>query len=773
MHGISFIQDLAVILVVAVVVGWLCQRIGLSVIVGFLVAGMVVGPFTPPFSLVTNVERIETLSQLGLVFLMFAIGLGLSVRKLRRLGFTLFLATATGAVLMYYLTRLLGVALGQNATESLFMAGMLMVSSSAIIGKILHETGANNERAGQLAMGISVLEDVVAVVMLTLLTSLVPVGGGEVGAGSVGVGATLWRLGAFVALAGLGGLLLVPWVLQRMSRVADEELQTLGLAALLFSLAVLAQRAGYSLALGAFLLGMIVAETQQRNQVERTFAGMRDVFSAVFFVSIGMQIDPRALWAEAGLIVGVTVFVWFARPLVVTVGLVMVGTAPKDALRTGLTGTPIGEFSFIIAQLGVGAALVPAKFYPVAVGVSLLTTLVAPGLTRHSAWIADWVLARQPSWLAAWQGYYYGWLERFRREQLRNQLWQLSRARFGQIGVEILGVSGLLLFSGQLLEVVEGWLGRDWGFVRAPQIVFWTGLGLVLLIPLVAIWRNFSALALLYAQVSTEGHPRAAQLAPLIEGGLKSLAGAVLFFWLVAMLPVVGAARWWWWASAGVVVVTLLFMRTKLIYWHSQMEVELHSLIEEGGGRMSGTTAPWLQSHGDWQVQLIDCTLPDLADCQGRSIEDLRLRTQTGCSVVGIERQGYMITLPSAKTVFYPRDKVLLMGTPEQVWAGKKILGAVSGTIARESLFEEVRMEVLIVVARSPAVGRTLGELSLTKSFGVQITGLQRGNFKVLNPRAEDTVQAGDQLLVLGALAHVRTLKAWINEPRDERLTGA
>jgi hypothetical protein len=151
------------------------------------------------------------------------------------------------------------------------------------------------------------------------------------------------------------------------------------------------------------------------------------------FASVPPFTGPaRALWAEAGLIVGVTVFVWFARPLVVTVGLVMVGTAPKDALRTGLTGTPIGEFSFIIAQLGVGAALVPAKFYPVAVGVSLLTTLVAPGLTRHSAWIADWVLARQPSWLAAWQGYYYGWLERFRREQLRNQLWQLSRARIGQ-----------------------------------------------------------------------------------------------------------------------------------------------------------------------------------------------------------------------------------------------------------------------------------------------------------------------------------------------------
>jgi CPA2 family monovalent cation:H+ antiporter-2 len=334
-------------------------------------------------------------------------------------------------------------------------------------------------------------------------------------------------------------------------------------------------------------------------------------------------------------------------------------------------------------------------------------------------------------------------------------------------------VSGLLFFSGQLFEVVEGWLGRDWGFVRAPQIVFWTGLGLVLLIPLVAIWRNFSALALLYAQVSTEGHPRAAQLGPLVEGGLKTLAGSALFFWLVAMLPVEGAARWWLWASAGVVVIALLLLRTKLIYWHSQMEVELHSLIEGGGGRMSGATAPWLQPHKDWQVQMSDCTLPDLADCQGRSIEDLRLRTQTGCSVVGIERQGYTITLPSANTVFYPRDKVLLMGTPDQVRAGKKILGAVSGMIVAESLFEEVRMEVLIVVARSPAVGRTLGELSPTKAFGVQIAGLQRGSLKLLNPRAEECVRAGDELLVLGALAHVRAFQAWINEPRDERPAGA
>ncbi|MGH7958957.1 MAG: cation:proton antiporter, partial [Opitutaceae bacterium] len=262
MHGFPLIQDLAIILVVAGVVGWFCQRIGLSVVVGFLVAGMLVGPHTPPFALIGDVARVETLAQIGLVFLMFSIGLQLSFQKLRRLGLSLLVATFLGAVVMYQLSRLLAVSLNWSAREGLFLAGMLMVSSSAIISKILHETGTNHERSGQYAMGVSVLEDVVAVVMLTILNSMVQFGKGE----GAHVPQTLLMLGAFVVLAGIAGLLLVPWLLKRMSIKADEELQTLGIAGLLFGLAVVAQAAGYSLALGAFLLGTIVAETPHRHQ---------------------------------------------------------------------------------------------------------------------------------------------------------------------------------------------------------------------------------------------------------------------------------------------------------------------------------------------------------------------------------------------------------------------------------------------------------------------------------------------------------------------------
>ena len=194
--------------------------------------------------------------------------------------------------------------------------------------------------------------------MLTLLGSMA----GAEAAPASGVVGTLFRLGAFVVLAGVGGLLAVPWLLRRMSIAADEELQTLGVAGLLLGLAVVAQASGYSLALGAFLLGVIVAETLHRNQVERAFEGIRAVFSAVFFVAIGLQIDWRQLWDAVGLIALVAGFTLIARPVAVSAGLTLVGTPLRDALRTGLTATPIGEFSFVIAQLGVARALVPAQF---------------------------------------------------------------------------------------------------------------------------------------------------------------------------------------------------------------------------------------------------------------------------------------------------------------------------------------------------------------------------------------------------------------------------
>jgi CPA2 family monovalent cation:H+ antiporter-2 len=761
MHGILFIQDLAVILVVAGVAGWLCQRVGLSIVVGFLAAGILVGPGMPYVALVSDVGRIETLAQVGLVFLMFSIGLRLSLRKLRRLGLPLLAAVFGGATAMYYLSRLLAAAIGWNSTEGLFLAGVLMISSSSIIAKILHETGLNHERAGQLALGVSVLEDVVAVVMLALLESVVELGGAGASR-ATDMGVSLLHLGAFVAVIGIAGLILVPWLLKRMSISMDEELQTLGLAALLFGLSILAQKANYSLALGAFLLGIIVAETPHRHQVERTFEGMRDVFSAVFFVAIGMQINVHDLVSNAGLIAGVAAFTLVARPAAVTAGLCMIGVPARDSMRSGLMTAPIGEFSFVIAQLGVGALVVPARFYPLVVGVSLVTTLVTPFVARRSGAIASAVMQRQPRWLSDWLQYYQDWLERFMRQRKRSPLWQLSRKRFAQIGIEMLFVSGVLVFSREIYAAVQVWIGSD--FPNGAQVAFWMLLAFAVVAPLVAIWRNCSALALLFAQVSTAHHPKGRQLAPVVETGLKVVVAALLMVWLIAVVPAEDTARWLLFASALVAVVAVILMRSRLIHWHSVMEIEIKNMMQTSETKLSSTSAPWLGRHPDWDLHMIDITLPDLADCQGRTIAELDLRARFGCSVVGIERQGFMIPLPAPESVLYPRDKVLLMGTMEQVAAGRAFLSRVSGTLDTDSLFEEVRMDAVVVPEWSQASGRTLGEISPAKNHGVQIAGIHRGLGRISNPDGHETLRPGDELLVLGTPVQIREFRGWLSD---------
>ncbi|WP_043589736.1 cation:proton antiporter [Geminisphaera colitermitum] len=773
MQNIGFLQDMAVILVVAGVVGWFCKRIGVSAVAGYLFAGILVGPYTPPLSLVMSEVRIGVVVQIGMVVLMFSLGLRLSVTKLRRMGTGMFVAVLASAGIFFYLARVLGSSAGLSGLQNMFLAGALLVSSSIVVSRVLGATGTSHERSGQLALGFTLLEDLVGVLMLAVLTSVVKFsdaaagGTGEAqGAGpwlSHGpeLGTTLGHFGAFIVLAGIVGLLLVPWLLRRMSVSASTELQTLMVAGALFGVAVIAERAGYSLALGAFLLGMIVAETPQRVQVERTFAGMRDVLGAVFFVAVGMQVDP-ALLAEAWLqILGFTVFALVVRTLAPAAGLLIAGAPQREALRAGLQLVPIGEFSFIIAQLGVLSGVMPERFFPAVVGVSLLTTLAAPVLGRHSEGIAMWALSHQPVWLAAWIRYYRGWLERMRVRRQESRLWQLSRKRFIQIGVEAVFVTGVLLFADQLFDVSEQWLGKWLPFTHAPAVIFWLGLCLLLLAPLVALWRNIGALAIIYAQVSVRGHPHAARLTPVIVTCIKIIAGMAMFVWLAALLPGGGGARW---VIASTVVFgagALFLLRRKLIYWHSELEVELQGMLEKKISGEDGAAAPWLRTHREWNLRIGECVLPDLAQCQGKTLAELQLRTAFGCIVVSIERQGAVISLPSPDTALYPLDRVLLLGTPEQIRAGRHFLTGVSGEPAAAD-FESVSLDTVLVPEDSHAAGRALRELEDAGVPHMQVAGIHRGRERILNPGPDEVLLPGDELLVLGAPDKIRKLGKWL-----------
>jgi CPA2 family monovalent cation:H+ antiporter-2 len=232
-------------------------------------------------------------------------------------------------------------------------------------------------------------------------------------------------------------------------------------------------------------------------------------------------------------------------------------------------------------------------------------------------------------------------------------------------------------------------------------------------------------------------------------------------------LPVEGPGKWLLLVSVLVAVTALLIWRRKFIYWHSELEVELKEVLGEAGDKDSATSAPWIEPGKEWKLTMVDCVLPDLADCQGKSLHELGLRAHFGCTVTGIERQGFAISLPSPDAVLYPRDKVLLLGTPEQVAAGRDFLMKTRET-AGGATFEDVRVETIKVPAWSQAAGRTLAEVEPTKNFGMQMAGIRRGGVRILSPGADERLQAGDHVLVLGTPEQLRNFKAWLQaEPED------
>ena len=765
-HGIFFIQDLALALATAAVVGWICQRVGLSVIAGYLLAGMLISLHPLAGPLLADPARIGRLQLAGLVFLMFGLGLRLSVRRLRRLGASVTLATVAGAGTVYYVTRTVATGVfGLGEMEGLFLAGMLMVSSTAVISRVMEETGGVHERAGQTALGVVALEDVIGVVFVAALNMVAKTGGAHISH----IGGALGTLTVSVLMAGVAGLLFVPWVLRKLGALAGGELQTVAVGGMLLGVALLSFEAGYSLTLGAFLLGMIVAGTPQRAQVERSYEGLTGIFSAVFFVAIGLRVVPVSLVASWKMIAAVAALALVTRPLAVSFGLMLTGTPMRNSFQVGLMVAPVGEFSFIMAHCGVVAAVVPGEFYPVAVGVSLLTMLCAPALARNAAGISRRIIGRLPRWMITWHAYYGAQLDSLGMRRKRNRLWQLSRKRLVQIGVEALLATGVLVFSRPLLAWMEGWLGDDWLFPGAANVIFWLAITVVVLAPLVALWRNVSALSLLYAQVLV---PRTAagvspRLRVVMEMMFKIVAATVIFLWLFTLLPSMPGTRWLLLVSVGVAAALLWLLRRKLIYWHSEMESELQAALNNPARAGVETAAPWLQSHRDWGIRVASCMLPDLAECQGRRISELDLRAQHGCLIAGIERQGVLIQRPGPEVVLYPRDKVLLIGTGEQVAAGKKILTAVSGR-AHTAEFDDVRMDTLDVPAGSRADGRDLRTLALAQAHRVQIAGIRRGERRILNPGGHEVLMAGDELLVTGSPDEMRMFADWLMDTAEQ-----
>jgi len=560
----------------------------------------------------------------------------------------------------------------------------------------------------------------------------------------------------------------MPKLLARLSRSALPEIRTLIVGGALLSLAWLAVQVGYSLALGAFIFGAIIGSTRYKDDIELVFRGLDQTFGAVFFVAVGMLVDFRVLLHAWPLMLGVAAAALLLRPIACALGFIAVGNNSRESIQAGLSVTPLGEFSFIIAQLGVESGVLPKSAYPAAVGASLLTSLAAPVLTRRAESLSHHAVNLTPAFVGKWIGFYHNWLVRLRHRQTASVIWRLTGKRFLQVGIHMLCVSALLLFAAPIYLKIKAHTGENWLFPRGLPVLFWTGFGLVLLAPLITIWRNVSALAMILSEAATAGVRRQPRLRPLLETALRVVALVALVTWLVALLP----TGWSLLGAAGVVLLLLVLVATvfwrRLVRLHSRLEIELLEQFQRASH--STVTSAWSdalpQQTADWNLDIDEVTLPSDSAHAGKSLGQLAVRKNFGCSIIGIDRQGYGIVNPRADTVLYPQDKLLLLGSAEQLGHAARELGATGAEAITD--FDELTMETLAVPQDSPLIEKPLLELDLIRKTGVQIGGIRRGSEQNLSPSGRDQLHAGDVLLVLGTHVQIKEFAALLSPPLVE-----
>jgi CPA2 family monovalent cation:H+ antiporter-2 len=762
---IIFLRDLATALLAAAIFAWILQRIGFSSVVGYLLAGVAIGPFSPVVQLVEDLNHIQILAQIGLVFLMFGIGLGLSFARLQRMGLSIFAAVIISSIFLFNLCRLFGVMMEWNSFQTFFLAGTLMISSSAIIVKILDELNITHQRAGQLALGVTVLEDIVAVVMLTLFLSMLKVGAAGANAESTSFWQTLGALGAFVVFLLVVATIAVPRILNWLARDNASELKVLTVTALVLFGSFAAVRAGYSTALGAFLLGAVIAGTRHKDEIEKSFASLQNIFGAIFFVAVGMMFDVRLLLQVWWLVAIVTLLTLIARPLACAFGLVAIGHSSRNSLKAGLALIPVGEFAFVMIQVGKSANILPEVFYALAIGVSLATAVIGPLLTRRSEAICNWIEAHEPRALRETIQFYHRWLAEFHVRSNASILWKLCSKRILHIAVHLLFVSALIIFSRPLLNFARDLLKNHSFLGELLPMIFWPTFVAVLLGPMIAIWRNMEALSMIMSEGVARNSTRSS-LQPLLQNAFKLVSGIILVAWILLLVPF---GLWTFWALCIVTAVLLIFapfLWRRLIKLHSRFEFDFREKMKAAStlGSNSGLSRSVLEQPQEWNLEIDEVTLPFRTEHAGRCIADLALRRAFGVSIMAIDRQGHLICNPDGVEKLYANDKLLLLGGRDQLSDAEQLLRGTNTPRGSVNVdFDQIAMETVML---PPTLGEpTLSELNLASRYGLQICGIERAGKRTLIPSFAERLFPGDRLLVLGTHDRIQRWRSDLAEP--------
>lgn len=725
-HLPNLITDLALILGAAALITLLFKWLKQPLVLGYIIAGFIVGPYFTMFPTIYEVENIQIWAEIGVIFLLFSLGLEFSFKKLIRVGGSASITALVEVIVMVFLGYAVGQMLGWSSMDSLFLGGILSISSTTIIIRAFDELGLKTRKFASLVFGVLIVEDLVAIVLLVLLSTLAV---SQQFAGTEMLYSIL-KLIFFLAIWFVSGIFFIPTLLKKVSRFLTDEMLLLISIALCLLMVVFANKVGFSPALGAFIMGSILAETTKAEKIEHLIKPVKDLFGAIFFVSVGMLIDPSILGQYALPILILCVVTIAGKVLSTSLGALLSGQPLQSSIQAGFSLAQIGEFSFIIATLGLTLKVTSSFLYPIAVAVSAVTTLTTPYLIKSSGAFYQWLNQTLPQPV----------IKRLNRYSTEAKM--VSHTSEWKVFVRSTIINAILLsiviisiifFSSQY---VQPWIQHN---------------GNAMIIKVAAVVITLLILTPFLWALAIKG-PSEVNKTVIADNKFRGLLYTIRFLKLGLAAFFIGFLLNRYFTIFTGIAFTALFITLLIIFseriqnFYSHLEKRFFSNLNqrEIAEALSNRTelAPW-------DAHIVMIAVEPNASCSGKSLLELRWRETIGVNVVLIKRGEHHIPAPGKEQRIFPGDQLLVLGTDHQIQRLKAAIRP-QKRIAEEQGITDVTLHKHYIDYDSPLKGMSIRQTGLREKAGALVVGIERNNERVLNPDSELILQEGDTVFIVG-----------------------
>lgn len=745
----NLIEDLALILVVAGIVTLVFKKLKQPLVLGYIVAGFLVSPHMPYIMSVVDKGDIHTWADIGVMFLLFSLGLDFSFKKILKMGMAPVIAALTIIFSMMTLGILVGHGFGWNRMDCIFLGGMLAMSSTTIIYKAFDDLGLRQQRFASLVMSVLILEDVLAIVMMVMLSAIAsgnkPDGGEMLG--------SILKIGFFLVLWFVVGIFLIPLFFRKTRKLMNSETMVIVALGLCCLMAVLSTKVGFSSAFGAFVMGSIIAETVEADKIIKLVEPVKNLFGAIFFVSVGMLVEPKVLVDYAIPILVLVLTILLGQGIFGTAGFMLSGQSLKNAMRCGFSMAQIGEFAFIIASLGLSLGVIGKFLYPVVVAVSVITTFLTPYMIRFAEPCYNHIEKHLPKKWVRRMNHVGNAHQNSTEEEnawkvlLRKML--INTAIYGILSTAV--VTLMLTF---VLPLCRNMLGH------------WPGNAVCGLLTVLMISPFLRSMVMKnvhsdeFRQLWTES---LLNRLPLIFTMIVRVAIAAMFiFYIVNYLTRFKEALMI--TIAGVALVAMVLSRRL-----KHRSIKLERLFiknlrsREIAEQVNGERRPLFEGRLlDRDIHIGDFDIPEDSTWIGRTLKDLQFRNRFGVHVSSILRGSLRINIPNGRQIIFPGDRISVIGSDEQ-------LKNFSQAIANELIPEdpeiekrEMKLRKFILSDGTPFIGKTLAESGIRDRYGCMVVGVEEGqeNLTLVDPQRK--FEKGDIIWLVGEEADLEKVRQQI-----------